>query len=154
MGTLYKEKKITFDIMDENPSEGIFDNRDNSYLALRNVSWNGQNPKLEIRRWYADEENKETPSKGISFYTEEGPHQLTHLLLKLGYGDNNIIESIMKERKSKESVDNNINRFNNKESVKDHLYEKIKDKVEIKEQNSKFSAKNLMDNITKKSDGE
>ena len=58
MGILYKEKKITFDIMDEDPLENVFDNRDNSYLAIRKVSWNRQQPKLEIRRWYMDGEDR------------------------------------------------------------------------------------------------
>ena len=82
MGVLYKEKKITYDVLDEDPLENVFDNRDNSYLAIRTVSWNKSHPKLEIRRWYMDAEDNETPSKGITFMTKEGPHQLTHLLLK------------------------------------------------------------------------
>ena len=40
MGVLYKEKKITYDVLDEDPLENVFDNRDNSYLAIRTVSWN------------------------------------------------------------------------------------------------------------------
>ena len=95
MGTIRKEQKITFEIKDQNPLENIFDNSNNSYLAIRNVSWNKQDPKLEIRRWYINKEDNETPSKGITFYTEEGPHQLTHLLLKLGYGDLDTIDKII-----------------------------------------------------------
>ena len=45
--------------MDEDPLENVFDNRDNSYLAIRKVSWNRQQPKLEIRRWYMDGEDNE-----------------------------------------------------------------------------------------------
>lgn len=140
MGVLYKEKKITYDILDENPLENVFDNKDNSYLAIRTVSWNKQQPKLEIRRWYMDDENNESPSKGITFSTEEGPHQLTHLLLKLGYGDDNVIDSIMKNRKA-----------NNKKSVTINDKNENKNSEEIiirKEKSNKFSAKNLMENIS------
>lgn len=145
MGVLYKEKKINFNIIDENPLENIFDNKDNSYLAIRTVSWNKQQPKLEVRRWYIDKEDNEIPSKGISFYTEEGPHQLTHLLLKLGYGDDDTIESIMKERKNKLTEDLSSSTTTKKKKVNNNETNEI---INKKEKSNKFSAKNLMDNIS------
>lgn len=152
MGILYKEKKITFDIMDEDPLENVFDNRDNSYLAIRKVSWNRQQPKLEIRRWYMDGEDNETPSKGITFYTEEGPHQLTHLLLKLGYGDPETIEAIMEERKNKQpeeipSLEEKMKTTASSSHAKTKLDE-VKEVIAKREKSTKFSAKNLMDNIS------
>lgn len=151
MGILYKEKKITFDIMDEDPLENVFDNRDNSYLAMRTVSWNKQQPKLEIRRWYMDGEDNETPSKGITFFTKEGPHQLTHLLLKLGYGDNDVIDAIMEERKA-----NNIKPISLEDKMKESAsahkakskLDEVKEIIAKRENSVKFSAKNLMENIS------
>lgn len=149
MGVLYKEKKITYDVLDEDPLENVFDNRDNSYLAIRTVSWNKSHPKLEIRRWYMDAEDNETPSKGITFMTKEGPHQLTHLLLKLGYGDNDVIDAIMVDRKA-----NNIKPISIEEQVKEvsgfhkSKLEEIKENIARREQSVRFSAQNLMDNIS------
>lgn len=149
MGVLYKEKKITYDILDENPLENVFDNKDNSYLAIRTVSWNKSNPKLEVRRWYIDDENNESPSKGITFSTEEGPHQLTHLLLKLGYGDDNVIDSIMKSRKANNKKSVTINDKNEKCIDSNKIENKNSEEIIIrKEKSNKFSAKNLMENIS------
>ena len=149
MGVLYKEKKITYDILDENPLENVFDNKDNSYLAIRTVSWNKSSPKLEVRRWYIDDENNESPSKGITFSTEEGPHQLTHLLLKLGYGDDNVIDSIMKNRKANNKKSVTTNDKNEKCIDSNKIENKNSEEITIrKEKSNKFSAKNLMENIS------
>lgn len=149
MGVLYKEKKITYDILDENPLENVFDNKDNSYLAIRTVSWNKSSPKLEVRRWYIDDENNESPSKGITFSTEEGPHQLTHLLLKLGYGDDNVIDSIMKNRRVNNKKSVNTNDKNEKCIDSNKIENKNSEEITIrKEKSNKFSAKNLMENIS------
>lgn len=149
MGVLYKEKKITYDILDENPLENVFDNKDNSYLAIRTVSWNKSSPKLEVRRWYINDENNESPSKGITFSTEEGPHQLTHLLLKLGYGDDNVIDSIMKNRKANNKKSVTTNDKNEKCIDSNKIENKNSEEITIrKEKSNKFSAKNLMENIS------
>lgn len=150
MGVLYKEKKITFDVLEEDPLENVFDNKDNSYLAIRRVSWNKSHPKLEIRRWYLDEEDNETPSKGITFMTKEGPHQLTHLLLKLGFGDNDVIEAIMADRKANDIKPLSVEDLYKKEETGPHKskLEEIKENIAKREQSIKFSAQNLMDNIS------
>ncbi len=156
MGILYKEKKITYDVMDEDPLENVFDHRDNNYLAIRRVAWNKQHPRLEIRRWYVNADEEEVPSKGISFVTEQGPHQLTHLLLKLGYGDDDTIEAIMENRKKMREAGYEVK----PKSIKDYpditpkstasKLAEIQERIDKREEAIKYSAQNLMDNISGK----
>ena len=161
MGILYKEKKIEYEVLDEDPLEGVFDNNSNSFLALRTVSWNRQPGRLELRRWYVNSEDEETPSKGISFCTDQGPHQLTHLLLKLGYGDDDTIDAIMEDRKINKITPPSIRQ--SKKKGKDHDNEsstessskmdEIKNRIEQREKSTRFSVKNIMDNISTREDG-
>ena len=59
-----------------------------SFLALRRLRWNESSPfKLDIRKWYTNNEGEEIAGKGISFMTEDGPDNLIQALLKHGYGD-------------------------------------------------------------------
>ena len=75
----------------------IIDERGNAIIALREVSWNSKPPKLELRKWYISDTG-ETVGKGVSFLTEEGPHQLVHALVSNGYGDTKTIVDILKTR--------------------------------------------------------
>lgn len=102
MAKVEKMNAITFythDGMDE-----IFDERGNVFLAMRKVQWckPGAEPdpekgKLELRRWHMKPEG-ETPSKGFSFLTEEGPNELVNVLVSNGYGHTKDILMRLKER--------------------------------------------------------
>lgn len=86
-----KDKKITpvfFGSINE-----TFDERGSMYLALRKTQWvrEGQEPdeskaKYEIRKWVVGPDG-DTPNKGTSFLTDNGPNELAHVLLKNGFGD-------------------------------------------------------------------
>lgn len=72
----------------------IFDERGNSFLAMRNVQWDRKDEgpdetkaKLELRKWIIGKDLKETPNKGFSFLTEDGPNNLAKTLVESGYGD-------------------------------------------------------------------
>lgn len=75
------------------------DEKGNTFIALRKIDWgNNGNFKLDLRKYYASE-NGETMSKGVSFLTEDGPDELTKVLLDNGYGDNYAIaNSIIENR--------------------------------------------------------
>ena len=63
------------------------DEKGNTFIALRKIDWGNKDDfKLDIRKYYASETG-ETMSKGFSFLTEDGPHELTKVLLETGYGD-------------------------------------------------------------------
>lgn len=76
----------------------VFDERGNSILKISEVSWNDRPHKIELRKWVMQSDGELTPNKGFSFLTENGPHDLTHILLEKGYGDNNKIKEIMENR--------------------------------------------------------
>jgi hypothetical protein len=76
---------FTFSI-DENGVNLIVDEKGSNYLALRKVKWFDNDYKLELRRWTSTKEG-ERPGKGVTFLTEEGPHELAEALVKEGYGN-------------------------------------------------------------------
>lgn len=85
--------------MDSNGVNRIIDEYGNSMIAMRMVRWRDTNEfKLDIRKYRFDE-NGETPNKGITFLTEEGPGELAKALLEEGYGNSDdIAESLYKTR--------------------------------------------------------
>ena len=63
------------------------DEKGNTFIALRKVDWGNKGDyKLDLRKYYASESG-ETMSKGVSFLTEEGPDELTKVLIETGYGN-------------------------------------------------------------------
>lgn len=81
----------------------IIEERNNTVTMLRKVAWNGRDARLELRKWVI-EENGEKPMKGLSFSTEEGPHNLVHILTKRGFGDTKTILGNLKEREDFDSA--------------------------------------------------
>lgn len=89
---------------DENGIDRIIEERGNQFLAMRMVRWNDNKEfKLDIRK-YVLSETGETPLKGISFLTEEGPDELTKILVEEGFGNNtDLFETIKEKRPELES---------------------------------------------------
>lgn len=75
----------------------VFDEQGSMVLALRKISWGDSEPKLDLRKWFIGI-NGEVPSKGFTFLTEEGPHNLTKVLLKQGFGDTREVLETIKDR--------------------------------------------------------
>ena len=82
----------------------IFDERGSSFLAIRKIQWvkDGDEPdeskaKLELRRWMV-QDGKEVPYKGLTFLTEEGPHNLVKSLIEEGYGHTKEVLTELKHR--------------------------------------------------------
>ena len=74
----------------------LIEEKGNQALFFRRVSWNGRDAKPEIRKWYVDG-TSETPGKGFSFMTEEGPNELIKTMTELGYGNTEeVLENISK----------------------------------------------------------
>ena len=76
------------------------DEKGNTFIALRKIDWGNKGDyKLDIRKYYASESG-ETMTKGVSFLTEDGPHELTKVLIETGYGDaEEIANTIIENRK-------------------------------------------------------
>lgn len=74
----------------------LIEEKGNQALFFRRVSWGGRDAKPEIRKWYVDG-TSETPGKGFSFMTEDGPNELIKVMTNLGYGNTDeILENISK----------------------------------------------------------
>ena len=75
------------------------DEKGNTFIALRKIDWGNKGDyKLDLRKYYASESG-ETMSKGLSFLTEDGPHELTKVLIETGYGnDDEIANAIVENR--------------------------------------------------------
>lgn len=103
MGKFDPDKKFEYHVLEG--SDKVFDEKGSTFLAMRRVAWGvpqDEEPeegktKLELRRWHI-RDNKEQADKGFSFLTEEGPHELTKVLLEEGYGNTKDVLNIIKDR--------------------------------------------------------
>lgn len=103
----------------------VIDEKGNSFIALRKIQWGGKGDyKLDLRKWYINSNGEETVGKGVSFLTEEGPHELTKTLVDNGYGHTNEILSGIYHRPDFEQCLQGIREGKNiiNESVNDDDY--------------------------------
>ena len=73
------------------------DSRGNSVIMLRKLAWGSNAEKLEIRRWIIDIDS-ERANKGVTFLTEEGPHNLVRVMAEKGFGHTHEIINAIKDR--------------------------------------------------------
>ena len=92
----------------------IFEEKGNSCSCLREIQWaksiaekDKDRAKLEIRKWYITPEG-ERAGKGFTFQTEEGPSELTKVLVENGYGDTKELLNILKDREDFEDSVNHL----------------------------------------------
>ena len=57
-----------------------------------------ESASLEIRKWYNTADGGERASKGCTFLTEDGPNNLTHTLLGMGFGNTQRVLENIKDR--------------------------------------------------------
>lgn len=91
-----KDSEITYEVK-PNGVNALIDEKNNTVMMLREVGWNGRDHHLELRRWIV-EENGERPSKGVTFMSDAGPHNLVDVMTGLGYGNTKTILNNIKER--------------------------------------------------------
>lgn len=76
------------------------DEKGNAFISLRKIAWgNSENYKLDLRKYYATADG-ERMSRGVSFLTDDGPNELTNVLVQEGYGDDLELATIIKENRS------------------------------------------------------
>ena len=102
---------------DPNGIDRVIEERGNQFLALRMVRWKEDKDfKLDLRKYRLTEDD-EIPLKGISFSTEEGPHELTVALVEEGFGNaKELYNAIIEKRPEVESYF--INNYLNREDLK------------------------------------
>lgn len=76
-----------------------FEEQGNQFGAVRKIQW-GNNDKsyLEVRKWRNTPDGKEQAAKGYTFMTEDGPSELTKVLLDMGYGNTKQVLDIISKR--------------------------------------------------------
>ena len=92
----------------------VIEEKGNQFTAIRKVQWlkEDEEPdktkgKLEIRRWIVEKDGTEKANKGVVFMTDEGPHQLAHILVNNNYGKTKeLMRSIVKRDDFKDSINN------------------------------------------------
>ena len=90
----------------------IIDEQGSKYIALRKTQWiaDGEEPdeskaKIELRRWTVTEDKEF--GKGFAFLTDNGPNELTNVLVEKGFGDTKEILSNLRKRDDfKDAVEN------------------------------------------------
>lgn len=112
----FDAKPVMFDGLD-----AIFDEKGSMFLSMRKVQWvkagNEPDPskaKLELRKWIVGPDGVEKPHKGITFLTEEGPHELTKTLVHHGYGRT---KDILLELKGREDFKESVNTLFDEDTI-------------------------------------
>ena len=91
----------------------VIEEKGDTFTALRRVQWakskdaepNPDKAKLELRKWRVTP-GGEVPNKGLTFMTEEGPHNCVIGLIENGYGHTRDILLKIKDREDfKEAVE-------------------------------------------------
>ena len=76
----------------------LIDERGNTAVYFRMVDWNDREAKRpEIRKWRISE-NGETPDKGVTFLTDDGPKNLAKAIIKKAFGDTAEYIEALKDR--------------------------------------------------------
>lgn len=105
----FKNSQIILDGFDFTVDEG-----NNTFIALRKVKW-GENgtPRLDLRKYLINADGEEVMQKGVGMITEEGPHELTKVLVEQGYGHTGDLITALRTRDDfvKELTDNYL-KFN------------------------------------------
>lgn len=77
----------------------VIDEKGNTFIALRQIDWGNKGDyKLDLRKYYASNEG-EKMAKGLSFLTDDGPNELTKVLIETGYGNDDEIASAIIEHR-------------------------------------------------------
>ena len=93
----------------------IFDEKGSKFLSLRKIQWitkdtdteDESKSRLELRKWIVKPDGTEMPNGGFGFLTENGPDELTKLMVNQGYGKTkDILSGIVKRKDFEETVKN------------------------------------------------
>lgn len=92
-------KEFKYEINEDFGTE-IISEGGNSFVAVRKISWNGREEKVDIRKYMVNSEGNEIMGKGVSLSDDEA-NTLTNTLVDKGYGDPvKIINSLKENEKA------------------------------------------------------
>lgn len=83
----------------------IVEEKGNQFIRFSQIAWAGPDEevdpskiKYDLRKYFNDADGHEKMLKGVTFLTDEGPTELTHVLVEEGFGKTEKILSTIKER--------------------------------------------------------
>jgi hypothetical protein len=117
-------KEVTMDIQKD--FDFIIEEGGNSSLNLRKISWNGRDPKLDLRKW-SYQDGQERAMKGVTM-SDDGANELAGVLVEQGYGNTKRIIKAVREREEYSDV---IKHFNDTEEDIDDGSEEYYDPSEL-----------------------
>jgi hypothetical protein len=84
----------------------IVEEKGNQFIRFAQIAWVGDDEEVEpskikydLRKYTTDAEGKEKMLKGVSFLSDDGPSELTHVLIDEGFGNTTKILDGIKQRK-------------------------------------------------------
>lgn len=96
--------EITYEIHDG--FDYVIEEKGNTFIALRKISWGDNDPKYDIRKWYNTADG-ERANKGVGL-SEEGMDELTRILLSQGFGTTEEVLESIKDRDDFEKSYNKV----------------------------------------------
>lgn len=105
---------IKYTVLDD--FDHIVDEKANTFIAVRKLVWGEVDAdnvdknkiRFDIRKWYTRSDGTESVGKGVSFITEQGPHNLAKMLVENNYGDTKDLLVGLKDRDNFRSSLNSI----------------------------------------------
>ena len=77
----------------------IDDGKANSFIGIREIRWNPDQPfKIDLRRYVINKNDEEVPTKGISFSTDEAVNRTVEELAAVGFGRTDKLMEILQNR--------------------------------------------------------
>lgn len=117
---MVKEKK-EFSCEIQEGFDFIIEEGANTSTNLRKVSWNGREPKLDLRKWsYSD--GQEKALRGATL-TEDGGNELACVLVECGYGDTNRLLASLSKRKDFNGIANISNNTEDEDDTEEEYYD-------------------------------
>jgi len=83
----------------------VVEEKGNQFIRFAQIAWAPENEdvepnkiKYDIRKYVSNGDGKEKMLKGVSFLTDNGPHELTHVLLEEGFGNTTKVLGTIRNR--------------------------------------------------------
>lgn len=94
----------------------IIEEKGNQFIRFAQIAWVGEDEevdaskiKYDLRKYTTDAEGKEKMLKGVSFLTDDGPSELTHVLIDEGFGNTaKILDGIKVRKDFKDAVESSF----------------------------------------------
>lgn len=83
----------------------VVEEKGNQFIRFAQIAWAGKDEevdpskiKYDLRRYFVDSDGAEKMGKGVTFLSDNGPTEFTHILVEEGFGDTTKILNSIKTR--------------------------------------------------------